>query len=449
MQTLQPQRHKHSELDAQVAVPAPSNDDAYGGSAPTANGAQRMFQPAGRNTVTAMASAHFYGGLPAMDSFAHATEGRLHVDVPRDWWIVIADVVGSTQAIQAGDYKKVNTVGVACIAAVANVDRSVELPFIFGGDGATFAVPGEMRDRVIFALRAAQKLSRESFGLGLRVGLVPVRALVDEGFWVRLGKVCLSQSVTQPVYSGRGWEEAERRVKTPGAPGVVQVLENDGPCEASFEGFECRWQNVPSFNDHKLSLLVAAVSSDADVNAATYRRVLEKIHSIYGEVEQYHPLRAERLQLTFNPCLLSHEWRVRASRWGLIRGGRYLLQMLLTNLAGNYIFKRHLDTPAVKWSRYRNELVENSDFRKFDGVLRMVMDGRAQQAAELQDYLEREFQDGYLVFGMHQSRAALVTCIVQSYNANHLHFVDGSDGGYALAAQGLKAQLKALKARLA
>jgi hypothetical protein len=37
-----------------------------------------------------------------------------------------------------------------------------------------------------------------------------------------------------------------------------------------------------------------------------------------------------------------------------------------------------------------------------------------------------------------------LTCIVFSYNGNHVHFVDGSDGGYAMAARGLKAQLKSL-----
>jgi hypothetical protein len=47
---------------------------------------------------------------------------------------------------------------------------------------------------------------------------------------------------------------------------------------------------------------------------------------------------------------------------------------------------------------------------------------------------------------MYKSRAALVTCLVQSYNGNHMHFVDGSDGGYALAARGLKEQLKSLRA---
>jgi hypothetical protein len=46
---------------------------------------------------------------------------------------------------------------------------------------------------------------------------------------------------------------------------------------------------------------------------------------------------------------------------------------------------------------------------------------------------------------MHKSREALLTCIVQSYNGNHLHFVDGSDGGYALAARELKSRLSVAK----
>lgn len=393
--------------------------------------------------ASARDSIHFYRDLPPVLSFAKAMEGRVHADVPGDWWIVIADVIGSTKAIEAGNYKKVNTVGVACIAVVANVDRTIDLPFIFGGDGATFAVPDALRERVIVALRAAQNLARESFGLTLRAGLVRVDELVNRDFWVRLGKVRLSKYVTQPLLSGRGWEEAERRVKTPGSVGVLRVEERDGAADGSFEGFECRWQNVPSFQDHKLSLLVAAISPEADVNFSTYQRVLAQIQSIYGDVEHYHPLRVERMQLTLNPRMLSHEWRVRSARLGILRRVEYFFQMVLKNLAGRVIFARNIDTRAVKWSQYRSDLVENSDFRKFDGMLRMVMDGKNAQAEELKSFLEAERRDKRLVYGMHKSREALLTCIVQSYNGNHLHFVDGSDGGYALAARDLKQRLSA------
>ncbi|HSI96049.1 MAG: DUF3095 domain-containing protein [Methylophilaceae bacterium] len=387
------------------------------------------------------ASVNFYHDLPPLTSFAEATEGRLHVDLPHDWWIVIADVAGSTQAIEAGAYKKVNTVGVACIAAVTNVDRAIDLPFVFGGDGATFAIPEMLRERVISALRGAQRLALASFGLDLRVGLVQVSELTKQGYWVKLAKVRLSPHVTQPALSGRGWEEAEKRVKQYGMPGALKVVETEGPALANFEGFECRWQGVPSFYDHKLSLLVAAISPDADTNLATYQRLLQHIQEIYGDVEHYHPLCSRRMRLTFDPRLLAHEWRVRSAGTGWRKRCAYLMRMLLQNLAGRILFARNMDTASVKWSRYRDELVQNSDFRKFDGMLRMIMDGSESQAASLQAFLEEEYRERRLVYGIQKSREALVTCIVQSYTGNHLHFVDGSDGGYALAARELKRRL--------
>jgi hypothetical protein len=392
-----------------------------------------------------MTTVNFYRDLPLLESFAEAIETNRHAQVPGDWWIVIADVIDSTKAIEAGAYKKVNTVGVACIAAVVNVDRSADLPFVFGGDGATFAVPDALRERAIPALREAQRLSRESFDLLLRVGMVRVSDLLDKSLWVRLAKVRLSPNVTQPTFSGPGWEEAERRVKDPLAQGVLRVQENEGVREGSFEGFECRWQAVPSFSDHKLALLVAAVSGDPDVNLVSYRKLSDKIAQIYGDISSYHPLRAERMRLSFNPRQLGHEWRVRSSRlspWGRVK---YFARIVLLNLAGAYLFAFKVDTKTVRWSRYIDELVENSDFRKFDGMLRMVMDGSEAQYRDLQNYLQAQHREGRLVYGMHKSSEALLTCIVFSYNGNHVHFVDGSDGGYALAARGLKAQLKSLR----
>jgi hypothetical protein len=386
-------------------------------------------------------SGDFYRALPALTSFTEAAQGRLQADVPPDWWIVIADVAGSTRAIEAGAYKDVNTVGVACIAAVVNVDRSLELPYIFGGDGATFAVPARLREAVLPALRAAQKLAREAFKLHLRVGLVPVSALVEQGYRVRLGKLRISPHVTQPVLSGRGWEEAERRVKHAESTDVLRVNEADGPAAGSFEGFECRWQAVPSFNGHKLALLVAATEADAQARLDTYGRVLRQIDTIYGDVAQYHPLRVDRMRLALRPRLLSQEWRVRTQGWPPLERLGYLARTVWLNLAGRLLFALGRDTASVRWSRYRDELVQNSDFRKFDGMLRMVIDGSDAQAAQLEHWLGQECRAGRLAYGIHKSSQALLTCIVQSYNGQHQHFVDGSEGGYALAARQLKQRL--------
>lgn len=387
----------------------------------------------------------FYRDLVPLESFSKALQTKHHSPIPLNWWVVVADVVGSTEAIEAGNYKKVNTVSVACIAAAVNVNRDIEIPFVFGGDGATFCVPDLLVQEVTSALRGAQKLSRKSFDLELRVGLVKVEDLIKQNFWVNVGKVRLSEHMTYSTFSGRGWEEAERRLKTPGAVGVILVHDEDKPAKARFDGFECRWQSVPSFNGHKLSLLIAAIAEDANINLKTYQNVYERIHAIYGHEENYHPLRATQLKLTLNPRLLSHEWRVKSNQMHLMGKLKYFIKLLFLGIAGKYLFARNLDTVAVKWSLYRDELVENTDFRKFDGVFKLIIDGNNSQADELESYLQSMFEKKLLVYGMHKSKDALITCLVQSYNGNHLHFVDGSDGGYTMAAKGLKQQLKLIK----
>jgi hypothetical protein len=92
-------------------------------------------------------------------------------------------------------------------------------------------------------------------------------------------------------------------------------------------------------------------------------------------------------------------------------------------------------------STYKNELIENTDFRKFDGTLRMVLDLGQLDIERLSAFLEEQRAAGRLYYGLHRAPSALVTCFVRSYAGNHLHFVDGANGGYALAAKALKSQL--------
>ncbi len=53
------------------------------------------------------------------------------------------DVVQSTKAIAENRYKAVNMAGAAVIVAVTNALDDRDFPFVFGGDGASFAVPAE------------------------------------------------------------------------------------------------------------------------------------------------------------------------------------------------------------------------------------------------------------------------------------------------------------------
>src|SRR4029453_2008719 len=96
---------------------------------------------------------------------------------------------------------------------------------------------------------------------------------------------------------------------------------------------------------------------------------------------------------------------------------------------------------------YKREVIQNCDYRKFDDCLRMVVDLNVAEIYRLESRLSAEQRAGRLAYGMHRASAALITCLVRSYTGDHMHFVDGADGGYALAAAELKTQLEEIATR--
>jgi hypothetical protein len=86
----------------------------------------------------------------------------------------------------------------------------------------------------------------------------------------------------------------------------------------------------------------------------------------------------------------------------------------------------------------------NSDFRKCDEVLRMVIAVDTPARQKLEVWLQRAFEEGKLVYGLQISQAALITCLVSDHVHQHVHFLDGDQGGYALAASQLKQQRASL-----
>lgn len=68
----------------------------------------------------------------------------------------------------------------------------------------------------------------------------------------------------------------------------------------------------------------------------------------------------------------------------------------------------------------------------------MVVDLDEQELARIRELLAAEHQRGVLVYGVHVAGASLMTCAISAYQGNHVHFIDGADGGYALAAKQLE-----------
>jgi hypothetical protein len=124
--------------------------------------------------IQAPAGPGFYAALAPFTEFAEVTEAARYTPAPEDWLVVLADIEGSTEAARAGRYKDVNLIGAACITAVLNVTSGLELPYAFGGDGATLLIPPGAKDAVAGALIRTRHVASSGFGLALRVGMVPV-----------------------------------------------------------------------------------------------------------------------------------------------------------------------------------------------------------------------------------------------------------------------------------
>src|SRR3979490_791379 len=136
--------------------------------------------------TTPNGSDTFYGGIPVFRGFGSLMDPALYSPLPDDWSIGVADIVESTRAIAEAGYKAVNMAGAAVIAAVTNALDGREFPFVFGGDGASFAVAPDDLARARDALAATATWVRDDLDLLMRVALVPVKAVRAQGLDVRV-----------------------------------------------------------------------------------------------------------------------------------------------------------------------------------------------------------------------------------------------------------------------
>jgi hypothetical protein len=393
-----------------------------------------------------MDTTDFYGRLAPLPHFAAITEQRNFAPLPDDWQLVISDVRGSTRAIAEGRYKEVNMVGAASIVALLNAAGPVAIPFVFGGDGATLAIPPSLVAPARTTLAALGALARQAFALELRCAMVPAAAVAAAGQRVRVARLAIAEHYHQAAFSG-GLAYAEALVKDPVDGEAFLVKPADTPDGADLSGLECRWQDIHSRHGETVSLLVApAPALPAEDRGAVLRDVIAAIEAAYGSERDYHPLALAGLRPSLSPGALLVEARARSAPALRPRLG-YLARIWATNL-GVGLHRRYetLLGRAPWWDRYRGLVFRTADFRKYDDTLRMIIAGTAARREQLEAYLEVRFRAGELAYGLHVADRALMTCLVFERMGRQVHFVDGAEGGYALAARALKGRLAELLA---
>ncbi|WP_016955340.1 DUF3095 domain-containing protein [Catenovulum agarivorans] len=389
----------------------------------------------------------FYQNLPEFSLFNEFAEINHYHSIPDDWFVVITDVINSTAAIEQGKYRQVNALGVASIVAIMNSIKPLKVPYVFGGDGASACVPSSVLAKVKQALQATVKLAKAQFGLEIRTGIVPVADIRAKGKDIRVAKFKPKAHFSQAMFDGNGLSLADSLIKQLNSPYLLTPDEQEGETEQSlFEGFECRWNEIPSRSKEHVALLVQALPDAQFSSDQIYQIVLMAINGCYGDELAYHPITPEQMTLSSSFADLQNEAKIRGGFVGQLEKYKYLAKLKLLRHVGNYLMKNKVKTDATDWGVYKQRLVDNTDFQKFDDMLRMVISGNAEQRNALQNQLKQLQQSGLLVYGIHAAPSALITCMVNDYNHDHVHFLDTTQGGYAMAAKQLKSQLAALNA---
>jgi hypothetical protein len=372
-----------------------------------------------------------YEKLPLFDAFERVSDPNIFTALPDDWQVGTADVVRSTDALAAGRYKQVNMAGAAIVGAVKNALGTLSFPFVFGGDGATLAVPPEAVRDTQAAMAATANYASADLDLTLRVGMLPVGSIRAAGHDMRVARYAASSAAIYAMFSGGGASYAEAELKA----GRIALEPAPKDARPDLTGLSCRFAPFESRRGVILSVLVIPAPGSAP--PAFRRAANDVIEIVQAEERGGHPLPPDGPQFTFHPRF----YRFEASAAGPSSIRYYLTyaRVIGEQVVGNILSRTGGKVGRLDVKRYRRWVTRNSDFRKFDDGLRMTLDCTPATADRLETYLAEAEAQGIVNYGVHRQTEALITCLVPSvYEDDHLHFLDGAGGGYAFAAKALK-----------
>jgi hypothetical protein len=372
----------------------------------------------------------FYGGIPVFRGFGRLMDPALYSPLPDDWSIGVADIVESTRAIAEARYKAVNMAGASVIASVTNALEGREFPFVFGGDGASFAVSPDDLDRAREALAATATWVRDDLNLAMRVALVPVAAVRAQGLDVRIARFGPSPNLSYAMFSGGGLGWAEAAMKR----GEFAVPAAPSGTQPDLTGLSCRFEEIPAVRGLILSVLVAPARA---ADPAAFRKLIEDVVALVeGSPDAGRPVPSGGPPLRWPPAGV--EFEARTKRGGSLFKRRAFV--LVHTLFVYLVIRFGISVGGFVPKTYVRQVVENSDFRKYDDGLRMILDCTPELERALTQRLAAAASSGVARYGLHRQDAAMMTCFTPSaLRSDHVHVIDGARGGYASAAMALKA----------
>ncbi len=378
----------------------------------------------------------FIATIPAFSRFEGVVDPENYKPLPGNWVLAATDIVGSTKAIHAGRYKAVNMAGASAISALLNALGRRDLPFVFGGDGALIALPDSVTEAARTALAATQAWVADELELTLRAALIPMPEIRARGYDVRVALFRASEQVSYAMFTGGGasWAEAEMkagRFSIPAAPSGTRP---------DLTGLSCRWNPIEARHGEIVSVI--AVPAERKRSTA-FEALVGDIVEIAGQQERGgHPVPLTGMSISLIPPGLENEARAMAPKGQRFRPK---LRILGEVALSKFLLAINGSVGRFNARQYASDVSQNSDFRKFDDGLKMTVDLDATRIRKLEDRLKQAEAAGICHFGLHRQDSALMTCIVATpLERDHIHFIDGAAGGYAVAAANLKAKAAAM-----
>ncbi len=372
----------------------------------------------------------FYASLPVYNDFAEVVRAESFSPLPDDWSVGFTDVTGSTAAVAAGRYKAVNMVGAGAIAAVANTLGRRPFPFIFGGDGVSLAVSSADAPATSDALAAMASFARAEFRLDLRVAMIPISEIRASGHDVRVARFAASEHCVYAMFSGGGLTWFETQAKN----GRYALPPAPADARPDLSGLSCRWGVAPARNGIVLSVIIAPRANDPRFGHLVGEIVKMALEGTASE----RPVTADALAIATPLKAIDLEaTALRATGASRLSA---LAKAAASYTLGVTFHKFKLKAGAFDARAFAADVSANADFRKFDDGLRMTLDCSSVFADNLEAKLTAA--DEFAYWGVFRQKSAQITCFVPSItDRDHVHFVDGAEGGYTLAAKALKSRM--------
>ncbi|MDQ5883588.1 MAG: hypothetical protein QG654_502 [Patescibacteria group bacterium] len=382
----------------------------------------------------------FYKDLPVIkkDLEEALTNETYFKSVPNNWSIVVTDIEKSTEEFNNGKYQEMNIISASSIIVALNIaDKyGIEIPFIYGGDGASIIVPKRILPEILESLATLRNNARYNFELSLRVGSISVESLKEYGYRLKLAKIKIVEDYTQAIFLGAGLSEAEKIIKSD----KRFLTKKEGEeRKLNLSGLQCRWNEIEP-PAHKKDILVLIVNPiKKQKQTIIYQKILGDIEKVYGSFKKRHPISGKEIGHSSDYKTLSRASYLKYGKLNILYTGFQMAKSLASKL---YI-KSNINLPIQIHEDYiHGDIATATDTLKIDGSLKTIIAGTKKQRHELLRKLEKRERNGEIVFGHFGTDSTTITCYVHKRDKEYINFIDGTDGGYVRAAQELKEKIR-------